>query len=164
MLKTNIKLEKLRQNTQRLNVIRCSLSDEKPLNEIHQEKGPSIWLTTFPLKDEGYCLNRVLGFSEVEVWLAIITATYPMHLWSSIWCTPGGFITLRHNHIRNVTAELLSEVTKDVKIDPVLQSLTGETFEQRIANTSNDARLDISGKRFWTKYQMAFFDVMPRGI
>ena len=28
MLKAIIKLEKLRQNTQKLNVIRCSLSDE----------------------------------------------------------------------------------------------------------------------------------------
>ena len=36
MLKTNIILEKLRQNTQKLNVIRCSLSDEKlKLNNIH---------------------------------------------------------------------------------------------------------------------------------
>ena len=71
----------------------------------------------------------------------------------------GGFITLKHNHIRNATAELLSQVTKDVKIEPVLQSLTGETFEQRTANTSDNAPLDISARGFWTKYQMAFFDV-----
>ena len=35
------------------------------------------------------------------------------HAWS---CEKGGFITLRHNHIRNLTAELLNQVTKDVKI------------------------------------------------
>ena len=59
MLKTNIKLEKLRQNTQKLNVIRCSLSDEKlKMNDIHQERGASIWLSNLPLKDEGYCLNK----------------------------------------------------------------------------------------------------------
>ena len=51
MLKTNIKLEKLRQNTKQLNVIRSSLSDEK-LSDIHQEKGASIWLSTLPLRDE----------------------------------------------------------------------------------------------------------------
>ena len=40
MLKKNIKLEKLQKNTQKLNVIRCSSSDEKlKLNDIHQEKG-----------------------------------------------------------------------------------------------------------------------------
>ena len=59
MLKTNIRLEKLQQNTQKLNVIRCSLSEEKlKLNDIHQVKGASIWLSTLPLKDEGYCLNK----------------------------------------------------------------------------------------------------------
>ena len=59
MLKTNIKLEKLRQNAKKLNVIRCSLSDEKPkLNDIHQEKGASIWLSTLPLRDKGCCLNK----------------------------------------------------------------------------------------------------------
>ena len=66
---------------------------------------------------------------------------------------------MRHNHIRNVTAELLSQVSKDVKIEPVLQSLIGKTFKQRTANTSDDARLDVSAREFWTKYQMAFFDV-----
>ena len=43
MLKTNIKLEKLRQNTRKLNVIRCSLSDEKlKLSDIHQERDASV--------------------------------------------------------------------------------------------------------------------------
>ena len=59
MLKTNIKLEKLQQNIQKLNVMRCSLSDEKQkLNDIHQEKGASMWLSMLPLKGKGYCLNK----------------------------------------------------------------------------------------------------------
>ena len=44
------------------------LSDEKlKLNDIHQEKGSSIWLSTLPLKKKRYYLNwpfkktRVLG-------------------------------------------------------------------------------------------------------
>ena len=71
----------------------------------------------------------------------------------------GGFITLRYNHIRNETAELPSQATKDIKIEPVLKSLTGETFEQRTANTSEDARLDISARGFWTKSQIPFIDI-----
>ena len=59
ILKTNIELEKLQQNTQKLNVIQCFLSDEKlKLNDIHQEKDASVWLSTLSLKDEGYCLNK----------------------------------------------------------------------------------------------------------
>ena len=74
-------------------------------------------------------------------------------------CKSTGFITLRHNHIRNATAELLSQVTKDVKIETVLESLTVESFEKRKANTSDDARLDINGRGFWTKCHMTFFDI-----
>ena len=66
---------------------------------------------------------------------------------------------MKYNHIRNVTAELLSQVTKNVKIEPALQSLTGEIFEQRTTNISDDARLHIIERGSWTKYQMVFFDI-----
>ena len=99
------------------------------------------------------------GFNEVEVWLVIITATYLMYLWSSIRRTTCDSFTLRHNHFRNVTTKLLIRVTKDVKFEPLLHSLTDEAFEQRTANTSEDAHLDISSRVFWTKYQIAFFDL-----
>lgn len=59
MLNTNIKHEKLQQNTQKSNVIRCCLADGKlKLMDIHQEKGASKWLSTSPLKDEGYYFNK----------------------------------------------------------------------------------------------------------
>ena len=145
------------------------MSDEKlKLNDIHQEKGASIWLSTLPLRDEGYCLNKQEFWDLVKLrygWplsrlptQCICGAQYDVQ--HTLSCKKGGFETLRHNHIRNLIAELLNQVTKDVKIEPVLQSLTGETFDQRTANTSDDARLDISARRFWTKYQMVFFDVM----
>ena len=70
MSNTNIQLGKLRQNTQKLNVIRYYLSDEKlTLNDIHQEKGASIWLLTLPLKDKGYCLNKQEFLDLVKVLL-----------------------------------------------------------------------------------------------
>ena len=54
-------------------------------------------------------------------------------------CKKCDFITLRHNYTKNATVELLSQVTKECKFETVLQSLTGEIFEQRTANTSDDA-------------------------
>ena len=45
------------------------------------------------------------------------------------------------------SVKLQSEVTKDCASNG---SLTGETFEQRTANTSDYARLDISKSGFWT--------------
>ena len=144
------------------------MSDKKlKLNDMHQEKGASIWLSTLPLKDEGYCLNKQEFSDLVKLRYGWPSSRLPTQcicgaqcdVQNSLSCKKGGFATLRHNHIKNVTAELLSQVTKHLKIEPVLQSLTGKTFEQRTANTSDAARLDISARGFWTKYQMAFFDV-----
>ena len=56
----------------------------------------------------------------------------------------GGFVTLRHNEVRDITASLLNEVRKDIRKEPPLIQLTGETFEQRTANTSDEARLKTS--------------------
>ena len=43
--------------------------------------------------------------------------------------------------------------------DKPLNELTGETLELRSANTSSEARLDISARGVWAKGQRAFFDV-----
>ena len=37
--------------------------------------------------------------------------------------------------------------------------MTGEQFEQRTANTSDEARLDIAARGFWAAGQIAFFDI-----
>ena len=77
----------------------------------------------------------------------------------ALTCKKGGFITLRHNRLRNITTSLLTEVCHDVCIEPTLQKLTGEQFEQRTANTSDEARLDIAARGFWAAGQIAFFDI-----
>ena len=73
----------------------------------------------------------------------------------ALTCKKGGFITLRHNRLRNITASLL----KEVRIEPTLQKLTGKQFEQRTANTSEEARLDVAARGFWTAGQIAFFHI-----
>ena len=67
-------------------------------------------------------------------------------------------MTLRHNQLRDDNAEMLQEVTNDVRIEPTLQPLTGE--EQSVGgNVSVEARADISTRGFWCRGQRAFFDV-----
>ena len=58
-----------------------------------------------------------------------------------------------------MTASLLGEVCKDVCIEPELSTLSGETLIPKSANTSDEARLDISARGVWTTGQRAFFDV-----
>ena len=56
-------------------------------------------------------------------------------------------------------ASLLSEVCKDVAIEPRLLPVTGETFELRSTNIEDDARLDVKARGFYRQGQVAFFDI-----
>ena len=70
----------------------------------------------------------------------------------------GGFVSLRHNRIRNITSILLKEVCKDVRVEPQLQQLTGEYLQHSTA-AGNEVRLDISARGFWQAGQMVFLGV-----
>ena len=58
-------------------------------------------------------------------------------------CPFGGFPTIRHNEVRDLTASLLTEVSHNVQTEPSLQAITTETFSLASANTADDAHLDI---------------------
>ena len=75
-------------------------------------------------------------------------------------CPTGGYPTLRHNELRDFTAETLSEVCTDVCVEPSLQPLTGETFDYTTANLEDGARVDVCAADFWgSRHQKAYFDV-----
>ena len=55
--------------------------------------------------------------------------------------------------------EMLKLVCNDVKVEPVLQEITGEVLT-RGTKKAMDARLDIRHARgFWERQKYAFFDV-----
>ena len=74
-------------------------------------------------------------------------------------CHKGGYPTLRHSESRDLPADLLKEVCHNTCIEPVLQELSGESFQLRSANTEDEAHVDIRASGFWTPAQEAFFDV-----
>ena len=61
----------------------------------------------------------------------------------------GGFPTIRHNEIRDLTANLLSEVCSDVDVEPALQSLDREPLQYATANQEDGAQLDAVARDFW---------------
>ena len=65
---------------------------------------------------------------------------------------------MRHNELRDLEAELLNTVCKNVQIEPVLQDIIGEILNPG-TNKSADARLDIHVRGFWEQCSSAFFDV-----
>ena len=72
----------------------------------------------------------------------------------------GGFPSIRHNEVRDMTVTLLSEVCHDVATEPTLQPISGEVLEGATANSQDGARLDIAASGFWGgRFERSYFDV-----
>ena len=135
---------------------------------ICSEKGASSWLSALPISEHGFALHKG-AFRDA---LCLRYGWRPSHLPShcvcghhftikhALSCSRGGFPSIRHNEIRNITADLLSGVCHGVGTEPSLQPVTGEQLEHRTANREDGARLDIVAQNFWGRdRQSAFFDV-----
>ena len=74
-----------------------------------------------------------------------------------------GFPSIRHNEIRDITATLLTEVCKDVCVEPDLQPVMPDQLRGASANRRDGARLDISANGVWGgRFEKTYFDV--RGL
>ena len=137
--------------------------------DLGREKGASHWLAVLPLSEHGFTLHIAFrdGASEpVSLhyrWNIPYLPTHPLCLWKKVhhWafsCPTGGFPNLRHNLIRDITADLLTEVCHSVSLEPTLQPLTGEQLQHRTANVEDGARADISAQGLWDdRQQLTFF-------
>ena len=75
-------------------------------------------------------------------------------------CPCGSFPTIRHNEIRDFTANLLSEVCPDVGVEPALQPLDSEPLQYATANWEDGAWLYVVAQDFWGwNRQLALFDI-----
>jgi len=67
---------------------------------------------------------------------------------------------MRHNEVRDLTANLMTEECHDVCIEPTMKPVTGECCSGASAITDEGARLDIAASGFWGgHHERAFFDV-----
>ena len=133
--------------------------------DLATEKGSSAWLTVLPLQDLGFNLKG--EFSDAVK----IRYDWPVEdLPSTCACGEaftvdhfmifklGGFITQRHNELRDLDAEFLSMVCNDVEIVPVLQDISVEHFNSG-SDKAQDARLESMPLGFWERHRSALFDV-----
>ena len=143
---------------QQLNEIKETLDEsQKRQNEIFREPGCSAWLVTLPIADYDYNLTKLEICDAIRLrynWpnlpsQCVCGERYDVQ--HSMSCKKGGFITHRHNELLDITAKLLEEVCKDVEIEPMLTTLTGEEFVYKTANHQPEARLDVSANGFWIK-------------
>ena len=139
---------------------------EKRQNEANREAGSYNWLTTLPLKEYDYNLNKEEFWDALRIrydWSiprlpSECACGYKFDLSHALSCKKGGFIAIRHNEVRDITALLLSEVCKHVRKEAMLMELNGECLQERSASTGKESRLDASALGFWGTDQRAFCD------
>lgn len=140
----------------------------KKAMDLAQERGASSWLTTLPIAEHGFCLHKGAFGDALALrygWPPTRTPTSCVcgsnftieHVLS---CPRGGFPSIRHNEVRDLTATLMTEVCNDVCVEPVLQEVTDEVMTLRSAITTAGARLDVSANGFWGgRHEKTFLDV-----
>ena len=167
-VKTTIRAEKLRREEEKVEYVKSQLdATQMKIYEAITEKGASSWLTALPLKDHDFYLAKQIFWDTISLRYGIRPTRLPttcvcgasFTIEHALECRKGGFIHSRHDNIRNFTAELLSEVCKDVSIEPMLTPLTGETFKYKTANEDKGARVDVAAQGVWNEGSRAFFDV-----
>ena len=131
---------------------------------LNKEKGAGSWLTALPLKDHGYCLNKQEFRDAICLrygWRIPNTPHFcgcgsKNNIDHTLTCAKGGFVTMRHNALRDLNAELQREVCKDVVVEPQLLPLETETIE---GASGDRAAPDISSRGIWSTFELTFFDV-----
>ena len=168
-VKSTIKAKKNERHQKHLKDITTQMTDEEKLKalEASQEKGASSWLNALPLKTQGFLLDKQSFRVAIFTRYGIPLKRQPTHcvcgakfsVEHALTCKKGGFITSRHNEIRRITADFLKEVCLDVEEEPLLQEITGETFQAKTAKTEKEARLDVAARGFWMRGQKLFCDI-----
>ena len=123
------------------------------------EKGASSWLTTLPIDEHGFSLHKGAFKDALCLRYSWRPSHHPSHcvcgkqfsVDHAMNCHRGGLPSIRHDEIRNITADLLSEVCHCVGVEPTLQPVTDErlTHVHRTSNREDGPRLDIVTKSFW---------------
>ena len=168
MKRTKLELKQLKENELKQEVAHslAQLSDSAKRSIIlAQEKGASAWLSALPIKGLGYALNKQefrdaiclrygWEISDTPTYCACGTRNSIDHI---LTCKKGGYVSMRHNAIRDAEAKLMREVCKDVNIEPNLIPTEGDRDIQ--GNIAAGARLDISARGMWSPCEKTFFDV-----
>ena len=134
--------------------------------EMANEKGASLWLNTQPSTEHGFFLNKVEFKDALCLRYGWKVAGIPKYCVCGeendtdhcLTCKRGGYVSLRHNALRNTEANIMKEVCCDVKLEPPLIPVENELLPQS-TNTQEKARLDISARSVWSQLDRVFFDI-----
>ena len=140
---------------------------KKPYMQQARGKGASSWLNALPIQEQHFLLNKE-EFRDAlrlryNLTLDNLPTTCPcgdrFSVCHVLSCKKVGFVSQRHDNIRDLLTTLLSKVCKDVEAEPHLIPVTNEIMDLRSANTNDESRLDMKARGFWQRGQTAFFNV-----
>ena len=143
-------------------------SDLQRVMELASEKGASSWLTCRPLKRHGFTLTKSEFRDAIHLrynWLpaklpSTCSCGQPFTVSHALSCPLGGFLTIRYNEVRDLTAHLLKRAAYQVAVEPHLQPLTGEQLHYRTAIADDQARLDVVASGVWGGwFERTYIDV-----
>ena len=132
--KYQVQFERKQRQQTRLDSLRAEMTiDEKRQIDANVECGVSNWLTTIPLKEWGYDLNKQKFWDAIRIRYNWNLERLPtdcicgekFNLSHALSCKKGGMVTLRHNELRDITATLLKEICHDVRTEPPLVEVNG---------------------------------------
>ena len=111
------------------------------------EKGASSWLSALPLREYGFALHKTAFHDALALRYGQLPLQMPSHctcgsnfsIEHALSCTKGGFPSIRHNKVHDLTATLLTDVCHDVKVEPDLQPLNNGAFHHKTANIQDGA-------------------------
>ena len=161
------KANAMRQNEKQKSLMLQLPTDQQKLLKLNQQKGASAWLTSLPIDEHGFHLSKRQFWDSIRIrygWpITNMPSTCacgkPFTVTHALSCHLGGFTSIRHNELRDLTGELLQQTCHDVRIEPPLEPLTGEKFELKSTNTADEARLDVSARGLFVPYQKVFADI-----
>ena len=161
-----MKTEKEEKMMDKLSEIK-TLVNEKMRRQLELlcEKGAGAMLSALPLKSLDNVFNKQefrdalrmrydWDFPDTPRYCACGAKFTTDHI---LICKKGGYVSMRHDNIRNFEASLLREVCKDVRIEPPLLPINAAEISS--TNQANRARLDVSAVGVWGATERTFFDV-----
>ena len=168
----NAKSEVIKQRRESLVSISSSLHtslsrDLKRAVDLAAEKGASSWLSTLPIQEHGFALHKAAFHDAIALRYGWLPSNAPVEcacgksfsVEHALSCVKGGFPSLRHNEVRDITASLISEVCSSVCTEPTLNPVSGQNLPSSTI-CSEGARLDVAADGFWgSRNERAFFDV-----
>ena len=141
-------------------------SSKRPLDSS-KEKGSYIWLSALPIKDLGYCLNKIEFQDAVALRYNQEIRGIPRYcvcgaknnLDHLLCCKTGGYVAMRHDALRDTEADLMREAgARNVQVEPTLIPTRGDHLRAQ-TNRADQSRLDVAATGVWNSFERTFYDI-----